>query len=66
MTIKQTPTFTEEEIAILDEAANIIQTCCNLTDCDYCPFKSLCGRPYWQDDMFSTDFQGIIETLEAK
>lgn len=66
MIIKQIPAFSEEEIAILDEAANIIQACCNWTNCDYCPFKSLCGRPYWQDNVFSTDFQKIIDNLEAK
>lgn len=66
MTIKQIPTFSEEEIAILEEAASIIMGCCNLTNCDYCPFKSLCGRPYWQDNMFSTDFHKIIYSLEAE
>lgn len=66
MTIKQIPTFNEEEIAILNEAASIIMGCCNLTDCNYCPFKSLCGRPHWQDNMFSTDFQRVIDLLEAE
>lgn len=66
MTIKQIPAFDKEEIAILNEAASIIQIWCNFTNCSYCPFKSLCGRPYWQDNVFSTDFQKIIDNLEAK
>lgn len=66
MGVKQTSIFNEEEIAILDEAANIIQKCCNFTDCDYCPFKSLCGRPHWQDSDFPTDFQRVIDLLEVQ
>lgn len=66
MTVKQIPAFSEEEIAILDEAASIIKICCTCIECDYCPFKLLCGRPQGKKIMFSTDFQRIAELLEAE